>query len=170
MPTDTLYETDFALWAEQQGEELRRAAGQRSNLPLDWDNLAEEIESLGRSQRSQVKSLVRNILVHLIKLAYSPATPNWFGWETEVSLFRAQLEGVIEDSPSLRPSLPDVVARETPRAVRLAVSELRKYREMEAAAAVEGQTFSFTVDQVLDDEWSLPGTYERLHVQLGRAP
>lgn len=166
MPTDTLYDRDFVLWTEQQGEELRRAAGERSNLPLDWENLAEEIETLGRSERREVRSLVGQIMAHLIKLAYSPATPNWFGWESEISFFRVQLEGVIRDSPSLGPSLPEVVARQTPRAVRTAVLQLRKYREFEAAEAVERETFSFTADQVLDESWFLPGTYERIQSQV----
>jgi hypothetical protein len=133
MTTDTLYEQNFMLWTERQEEELRRLAREGSNLPLDWENLAEEIDSLGRSQRSELKSLVRNIITHLIKLAYSTATPNWFGWETEIRVFRSQLEGVLQNSPSL----PEVVSRETPRAVRIAVSEFRKFHEMEAATAVD---------------------------------
>lgn len=43
MATDTLYENDFFAWTEQQAEVLRRAAREGSNLPLDWENLAEEI-------------------------------------------------------------------------------------------------------------------------------
>ena len=170
MAADTLYEEDFMLWAERQGDELRRAAREGSNLPIDWENIAEEIETLGRSQRSEVKNLVRNIITHLVKLAYSPAQPSWFGWEGEVRLYRGQLEGVLENSPSLRPSLPEVVSRETPRAVRIAVSELRKFNEMEAAAAVERAAFSFTPDQVLDEEWFLPGTYERIRTELKPRP
>src|SRR5205085_10351194 len=123
---------------------------------------------LGRSQRSEVKNLVRNIVMHLIKLAYSPATANWFGWESEIRVYRGQLEGVLDNSPSLRPSLPDVVSQQTPRGVRIAVSELRKFREMDAAAAVERTSFSFTPDQILDPEWFLPGTYERVVEQLKR--
>jgi hypothetical protein len=165
MAADTLYEEDFMLWAERQGDELRRAAREGSNLPIDWENLAEEIETLGRSQRRELKSLVHNIISHLVKLAFSPATPNWFGWQTEISVFRRQLEGLLELSPSLRPSLAETVARETPRAVRIAASELRKFREMEAAAAVEGTTFSFTPDEVLDEEWYLPGTFERIRAE-----
>jgi uncharacterized protein DUF29 len=170
MTTDTLYERDFALWTEQQGEELRRAAREGSNLPLDWENLAEEIETLGRSQRSQRGSLVRQIMTRLIKLAYSPTSPNWFGWESEINLFRDQLERLLDDSPSLRPGLAEAVSREMPRAKRIAVSTLCKFGEMEAAAAVEGTTFSFTADQVLDEDWFLPGTYDRVRKELKSEP
>ena len=46
-----LYDQDFLRWTEQQATALRRAA-KDSNLPLDWENLAEEIESLGKSHRA----------------------------------------------------------------------------------------------------------------------
>jgi len=167
MATHTLYETDFMLWAEQQGQELRRAARERSNLPLDWENLAEEIETLGRSQRSEAASLVRQIVVHLIKLAYSPARQAWIAWESEIALFRGFLGGRLDASPSLRPALPDIVARETPRAVRDAVLGLRKFGEVEAAGQVEQTRFAFTAEEILDEEYFLPGTYERLLAARG---
>jgi Domain of unknown function DUF29 len=170
MPVDTLYEEDLMLWAEQQGEELRRAAGTGSNLPIDWENLAEEIETLGRSQRSEARKLVHQIIAHLIKLAYSPARTSWFAWESEIDLFRGFLDGRLKDSPSLRPGLSAMVERETPRAVRTAVRSLRKYEEWEAAAAVERATFSFTPEQILDTDWFLPGTYERIVRQLKSDP
>jgi hypothetical protein len=66
-----LYDRDFVLWTEEQSALLRNAKD--SNLPLDWDNLAEEIESLGRSQRTELKSQIRRILRHLFKLVASPA-------------------------------------------------------------------------------------------------
>lgn len=51
-----LYEQDFVRWTEAQAAVLRRAAETKSNLPLDWTNLAEEVESLGRSQRRELRS------------------------------------------------------------------------------------------------------------------
>lgn len=68
----SLYEQDFMRWAEAQAEGLRRAAEAGSNLPLDWYNLAEEIESLGRSQRRELRSRLANIVEHLLKLQFSP--------------------------------------------------------------------------------------------------
>ncbi|HUC70759.1 MAG TPA: DUF29 domain-containing protein, partial [Stellaceae bacterium] len=66
-----LYDSDFVLWTEEQAAALRRAKD--SNLPLDWENLAEEIESMGASQRTQLNSQIRRILRHLFKLEASPA-------------------------------------------------------------------------------------------------
>jgi Domain of unknown function DUF29 len=62
-----LYDQDFLLWTEEQAAALRRV--KESNLPLDWENLAEEIESLGKSDRRQLRSQIRRILCHLFKLA-----------------------------------------------------------------------------------------------------
>jgi uncharacterized protein DUF29 len=69
----SVYEQDFVRWAETQAETLRRAAEDGSNLPLDWYNLAEEIESLGRSQRRELRSRLATIIEHLLKLQFSSA-------------------------------------------------------------------------------------------------
>jgi hypothetical protein len=61
---DALYDRDFVLWTEQQAATPRRAKG--SNMPLDWENLAEEIESLGKSDRRALSSQIRRILHHLL--------------------------------------------------------------------------------------------------------
>lgn len=66
-----LYDADFVLWTEEQAAALRaRDAGLNR---LDYDNLAEEVESLGASWNNQARRHIRNILRHLYKLAYSPA-------------------------------------------------------------------------------------------------
>ena len=53
-----LYDEDFVRWTEQQAAALRQAAGLDVNLPLDWENLAEEIDSLGRSLKHELRSRV----------------------------------------------------------------------------------------------------------------
>ena len=54
----TLYEEDTVAWSEQQAAALRAAARGGSNQPLDWENLAEEIESLGKSLRLGLRSQI----------------------------------------------------------------------------------------------------------------
>jgi hypothetical protein len=66
----TLYDEDFVAWSEQQAEALRAAARTGSNQQLDWENLAEEIESLGRSQRRELRSRLSVIMEHLVKLEH----------------------------------------------------------------------------------------------------
>jgi hypothetical protein len=63
---NSLYDEDFVRWTEEQAAALRQAKG--SNLPLDWENLPEEIESLGRSDRRELRSQITRILRHLLKL------------------------------------------------------------------------------------------------------
>ncbi len=63
------YDTDLLLWSERQAALLRRAAaGERVNDQVDWENVAEEIESLGKSDRRELTNRIRTILTHLIKL------------------------------------------------------------------------------------------------------
>jgi hypothetical protein len=65
------------------------AAGDRVNDPdLDWRNIAEEIESVVRSQLSAVRSLLTQALLHMLKIAAWPQTPYVPGWRAEVTRFR----------------------------------------------------------------------------------
>ena len=120
----TLYEHDFAAWARQQAEALRATARGGSNRLLDWENLAEEIESLGRSQRSALGSHVIRIIQHLVKLEYSPAVEPRNGWRRTIRLARLQVQRRVEDSPSLKPELGQVVEAETRRGTELAIADL----------------------------------------------
>src|SRR5437764_13443450 len=111
----TLYERDFAAWAHQQAEALRAAARTGSNQLLDWGNLAEEIESLGTSQRSALTSHIMRIIQHLVKLEYSPAVEPRHGWRRTIRLARLQAQRRIEDNPSLKPELGRFVEEEIGR-------------------------------------------------------
>ena len=67
--TKTLYDEDFVAWSKQQAEALRAAARGGSNQQLDWENLAEEIEDLGKSLRSATAAAKSvRIIQHLVKL------------------------------------------------------------------------------------------------------
>jgi len=57
------YETDFYAWASQQAELLR----QRQANSLDWIHLAEEIETMGRSEKRQLTSRLELLIMHLLK-------------------------------------------------------------------------------------------------------
>jgi len=98
------YDADFLLWTEQQTELLRRrAVGELPNDEgLDWLNLAEEIESVGVSQKREVRSRLMRICQHLLKWCYQPLrrTPSW---RSTLYVQRRELLDLFEDSPSLRP-------------------------------------------------------------------
>ena len=67
-PRAASYDSDFNEWTQAQGRALRN----RRAADLDWENLAEEIESLGRSDQREVKSRLTTLLVHLLKWRYQP--------------------------------------------------------------------------------------------------
>ena len=70
----SLYQTDYYAWTKQQAAALRAMAARARELDLDLENLAEEVESLGRSDLNTVRSQVQRIIEHLLKLEYSPAS------------------------------------------------------------------------------------------------
>ena len=107
----------FWSWSENQAALLRRlASGERVNNQIDWENVVEEIESVGRSERTALASRFRLIFEHLAKLQVSPAIAPRAGWRESIRQARAAVAELLEASPSLRRTLQEVVAREMPRA------------------------------------------------------
>jgi Domain of unknown function DUF29 len=144
------YETDVLTWSEQQAALLRRiGAGEKVNDQVDWENIAEEIESLGQSERRSLASHVRNVLEHLIKLEASPAAEPRAGWKDTVLRARSDIEDLLKTSPSLRPGLEGVVTEQLPRALKLAVSSLAVHGE---TPRVPLDQIRYSADQVLG-EW-----------------
>jgi hypothetical protein len=98
------YDTDILVWSENQAALLRRrAAGELANDEgLDWLNLAEEIESVGASQKREVRSRLMLICQHLLKWKYQPELQSR-SWQSTLYVQRRDLLNLFEDSPSLRP-------------------------------------------------------------------
>jgi uncharacterized protein DUF29 len=144
-----LYDRDFVVWTEQQAAALRRAKG--SNLPLDWDNLAEEIESLGKSDRRELRSQIRRILRHLLKLEVSTAAEPRAGWRTTIHDARAEVEDVLRDSPSLRRDVDGLIEDEIGSAAKFAAADLEQYGEPTEGVWARQKNGRYTADQVLGD-------------------
>ena len=100
-----LYDEDFVRWTEAQAAALREAAGLATNSPLDWENLAEEIDSLGRSLRHELRSRLMVIVEHLLKLEHSPAVDPRRGWMETIDRERVVIEDLLQESPSLRKAI-----------------------------------------------------------------
>jgi hypothetical protein len=145
---DQGYDTDLALWAESQARALRDAGHAGTNLPIDWANVAEEIESLGKSQGRELASRIRTILLHLLKLQGSPAMEPSAGWRETIQEQRSEIEAVLADSPSLRQTVPAVIEQQLDRARRSAALALSGYDER---AQVDLESLRYTVEQVLGD-------------------
>jgi len=144
-----LYDQDFVLWTEQQAALLRRA--KESNLALDWENLAEEIESLGRSDRRELTSQIRRILRHLFKLEVSPASDPRAGWRATIRDARAEIEELLETSPSLRREVEGIIRKQVIAAAKLAVDDLEGHDEPGAIVKTRLAQGGFTAEQVLGD-------------------
>lgn len=92
MMNKPLYDQDFLRWTAEQARALHEAAHVGSNLQLDWDNLADEIESLGRAQGNQLASRIATILEHLMKLQASTAEASRRGVEMPITVGLDALE------------------------------------------------------------------------------
>ena len=156
----TLYDEDFVAWSKQQAEALRAAARHGSNLPLDWENLAEEVETLGASERRALYSQIHRVIRHLLKLEFSPAIEPRRGWVETAGDARSQIEFVLQMSPSLKNEVEAAVESELPRASRGAIRDLQDYGEIDAAGISEIRATRYTADQVLGD-WLPPGSIPR---------
>ena len=142
MTAEMNYETDFYQWTQQQAALLRQ--GQWSQV--DAANLAEEIESMGKSDRRAIWSHLINILLHLLKWQYQPERRG-NSWTESIDNGREQLDWLIKDSPSLRPKLPQFVDDIYPRARRKAAHETG------LPLSTFPEQCPFTLDQITGEYW-----------------
>ncbi len=94
----TLYDSDFALWVEKTVSQLKA----REVKNIDWENLIEEVESLGKRDKRELKSRLITLFEHLLKRRYVPLTDCYRGWEVTIKRTQAKLQDILADSPSLR--------------------------------------------------------------------
>jgi hypothetical protein len=125
-------------------------AVKNSNLLLDWANLAEEIESLGKSDRRQLRSQIRRILRHLLKLEVSLALDPKGGPRSTIADSRSEIEDVLHDSPSLRREIERMIAEELDAAAKFARPHGEPAEEVWARLEKGG----LTAGQVLGDWFS----------------
>jgi hypothetical protein len=143
-----LYEDDIVLWSEHQAALLRRrAAGELINeAELDWPNLAEEIESLGKRDARELASRITTILIHLIKLEVSAATEPRAGWRNTILTQQTEIDLLLKDAPSLRRTVPAVMGDQLDIAKKRALAELAGQGEQ---VLVDLAPITFTPEQVL---------------------
>lgn len=100
-----LYETDYLKWIETTVEKLRV----RDYSNIDWENLIEEIEDMGRSERRSLESNLVVVLMHLLKWQFQPDKRSG-SWKGSIAEHRRRIRKTIEDSPSLKPYLEGVLS------------------------------------------------------------
>jgi len=114
----TLYETDYLQWIETTVEKLRG----RDYANVDWENLIEEIEDMGRSERRSLESNLIIVLLHLLKWQYQVEhrTGSWAGTIVE---HRRRIRKALKESPSLKSYLESIFAESYAEAVKQAKAE-----------------------------------------------
>ncbi len=103
VPATQLYDRDFYLWLQETAQLLRNGDFDR----LDIENLVEEIESMGRSNKHAVESNLEVVLMHLLKYKYQPERRS-NSWRFTIFEHRDRLSKEFRSSPSLRPYLMSV--------------------------------------------------------------
>jgi hypothetical protein len=138
----TLYDTDFHAWAQEQAGLLRTGRLDQADI----EHIAEEIESMGRSEKRELVSRLTVLLTHLLKWHFQPAFRG-SSWRRIIERQRLHLDEHLAETPSLRPLLDDGV-RTAYRHARIdAEHETGLLRETFPAAC------PFAASQILDGEF-----------------
>ncbi len=101
-----LYETDFYAWTLEQSKLLKQGDFQH----LDIVNLVEEIESLGKQQRQELRNRLGVLIGHLLKWHYQPDKRSK-SWRVTIQIQRREIIDLLEENPSLQSYLPDAIAK-----------------------------------------------------------
>ena len=141
----SLYETDYQMWLEKILAQLR--VGDFTNI--DLDNLIEEIETLGQSDRRAIASFLRRLCEHLLKIKYWQSERELClrSWNLEIINFRIEIMDILKDSPSLKNFLQENFAREYAKGRKIFL----KASGLEANLIPEQPCF--TLEQALLEDW-----------------
>jgi Domain of unknown function DUF29 len=141
-----LYEDDFYLWTQSQAALLRK----RQFEALDLGNLVEEVEALGRAEKSSVLNNASVIIEHLLKLQHSPALDPRNAWRASVREHRRRLRR------DLTPRLRQIFAAELPTLyaeIREDTAALLRDHGEDASADALPPTCPYSVEQITGDWW-----------------
>jgi len=136
----TTYDRDLSLWAKDTAQLLR----ERCWDVIDWEHLIEEVEDLGKSERSAIGSQMERIMVHLLKWQYQPQRRS-DSWLDSINDGRSQIRRKLEDSPSLRNYPDQVLAKEYTRARREAA------RQTGLEISIFPEFCPYEIKQVIED-------------------
>jgi hypothetical protein len=115
---------DYYRWTEETADKLRRRKFESLDLPA----LIEEVEDLGRKERSALESRLAVLLAHLLKWDRQPMKGSR-SWGATISLQRLRIERLLDESPSLRPVVTQILPAAYREAVLLAVRDTGLDRE-----------------------------------------
>ena len=161
MDAATVYDDDIVTWAEQQAAALRElAAKPELSNAVDWENLIEEVETLGRSEWGGVASQIRNALAHILKGFCDPASLSRDAWSIETGNFLDQARD--DYRPSMREKIDiDDLWR---KAFRNASRELATYKRRIPPGIP--RECPFTLDEILAENFDYETAVRRLYEHL----
>ena len=142
-----LHDKDFHAWTLQQADLLK--AGKLHEI--DLDNLIEEIESMGASERNQLQNRLKVLIGHLLKRQFQP-TYRTRSWNATIEEQRLTVLALIEDNPSLKSILNERIAKAYPQGVLLAVKETNLDKKAFPSSC------PYSIEQLFDVEF-LPDEY-----------
>jgi Domain of unknown function DUF29 len=114
----TAYDRDFYAWTQHMAIALR----QRNWTALDIENLAEEIESLGKRDRRALKSRLETLILHLLKWQFQPSQRSG-SWKSTMTEQRLRIQDLLDDSPSLKNYLFEILPEAYKNGRKLAADE-----------------------------------------------
>jgi hypothetical protein len=143
MPRNSItYDEDFFAWTQEQARFLREG----DVTSIDLENLAEEIDSVGRSDRREIRSRLIVLLTHFLKWQFQPRRREG-SWFDTISEQRLRIEAVLEDSPSLRPFFAEIIDYAYSRARSKAARETRMQ------PIVFSQECPYTLEQIVSEDF-----------------
>jgi hypothetical protein len=134
------YDRDFYAWTQEQSQMLKEHRVEE----LDWENLAEEIESLGKRERQELRNRMAILIGHLLKWQYQPGNRST-SWKATIQEQRLQMTELLQDNPSLKPYIPEALEFSYKRGVNLAIKE--------TGLEVFPSQCPYRVEQILDEQF-----------------
>ena len=142
MNLETEYDHDFYSWINQNVQLLREGR----LTEVDAEHIAEELESMGKRDRRQIRSRLQVLVMHLLKWQYQPEKQSK-SWLVTIDHQRDEIEALLLDSPSLRPDLENALETIYPKALRDAC------RQKGLPKTAFPSLCPFTIEEILNQEF-----------------
>ena len=138
----SLYETDFYAWTQEQANLLRHHQWSQLDLP----NLIEEIESLGKQQRAELRNRLKVLIGHLLKWEYQTERRSR-SWLNTIRIQRIDILELLEENPSLKPYLQEVIQKAYIKGMTIASGETN------LPLKIFPQDCPYTLEDILSDRF-----------------
>ena len=136
------YDKDFYSWTQEQAELLKHGRFSESDI----DNLIEEVETMGRTEKRELESRLTVLLLHLLKWKYQDVRQRR-SWELSIIEQRLKFEETLEENPGLKSKLDDILKK----AYRYAVIEASK--ETKISIKIFPELCPWELDKITDSEF-----------------